>query len=53
MMKTPIIVNLAGINEVPDPQKIKENAIQEHAKHTAEMREHYMHACRTTLIMYG
>ena len=51
-MKTPIIVNLAGICETPDPQKIKENAIQEHAKHTKGMHEHYIHALKEELAMY-
>lgn len=51
-MRTPITVNLAGIHEIPDPQKIKENAIREHAKHTREMHEHYMIVRREFLMMY-
>lgn len=51
-MKTPIVVNLAGIHNMPDQQKIKENAIQEHAKHTQEIHEHYMRARRELLMMY-
>ena len=52
-MKTPIVVNLAGINEVSDPQKVKENAIQEHARHTQEMHEHYTIVRRELLMRYN
>jgi predicted RNA-binding Zn-ribbon protein involved in translation (DUF1610 family) len=51
-MKTPIIVNLAGIHKEPDPEQLKENAIQEHAKHEAEMHEHYISVRREQLSMY-
>ena len=51
-MKTPIIVNLAGIEPELDQQKIKENAIKEHAKHTAEMHKHYICTRREILAMY-
>lgn len=51
-MKTPIIVNLAGIYKEPDPEQVKENAIQENAKHEAEMHEHYISAYRERLSMY-
>lgn len=51
-MKTPIIVNLAGIHKEPDPEQVKENAIQEHAKREAEMHEYYISVRREQLSTY-
>lgn len=52
-MKTPIIINLSGIDDnKSDPRQIKENAIQQHSKHEKEMHEHYMHILREELTMY-